>query len=203
MMLLLDTWMAAPLGALLIFLLRMVDVSMAIMRMIIAVRGQRGLAALIGFFEVLLWLLAVGAALEHLGSPLHVVGYAAGFAAGNYVGVWLEGRFAMGINVVRAVFRAERQGEALTAGAAAAHQLREAGFAVTEMGGRGKESDVDILNVVVPRRQVPRVLRVVQEADPQVFATVEEIRSAQGGYVRPAGRKMPFLMRSGGRAVSA
>ena len=202
-MMLLETWMAAPIGALLIFLLRMVDVSMAIMRMIIAVRGQRGLAAMIGFFEVLLWLMAVGAALEHLDSPLHVVGYAAGFAAGNYVGVWLEGRFAMGINVVRAVFRADQEGDAERVGVAAAQQLRAAGFAVTEMGGRGKESEVDILNVVVPRRQVPRVLHVVREADPNVFATVEEIRSAQGGYVRPAGRKVPFLTRQGRRSLSA
>lgn len=189
----LDLLLSAPIGALLIFLLRMTDVAMAIMRMLVAVRGQRGMAALIGFFEVLIWLAAVGTALENLHSPLHLIGYAGGFAAGNYVGVWLEGRFALGINVVRAVFRAQAT-DAAPAGATAAQILRDAGYAVTEMGGRGRESDVDILNVVVPRRQVPRVLGIVQEADPQVFVTVEEIRSMRGGHVRPAGRKMPSLV---------
>ena len=77
-----DALLAAPIGALLIFLLRIVDVSMSIMRMILAVRGHRVAAASIGFFEVLIWLVAVGAALEHLDSWLHIVGYAAGFAAG-------------------------------------------------------------------------------------------------------------------------
>jgi uncharacterized protein YebE (UPF0316 family) len=136
------------------------------MRMILAVRGHRGAAAAIGIFEVLIWLLAVGVALEHLDSWLHIVGYAAGFAAGNYVGVSLEGRIAVGIKVVRAVFPEAASPEAVSPEAvspkgeapdrrateeAAAHALREAGFAVTEMRGRGREGAVEILNLVVPR----------------------------------------------------
>lgn len=90
-----DVLFAAPIGALLIFMLRIVDVSMATVRLIFIVRGARGLAAVIGFFEVLIWVVAAGHALQHLDSILHVVGYAGGFAAGSYVGVWLEGVFAM------------------------------------------------------------------------------------------------------------
>lgn len=186
----LDLLLAAPIGALLIFLLRLVDVSMSITRMLFAVRGYRGVAASIGFFEVLVWLLAVGTTLQHLDSVLHVIGYAAGFAMGNYVGVWLENRLAMGTSAIRAVFQTHEG----TFGPAAAERLREEGYAVTEMGGRGRESDVAILNVVVPRRRVQHVLHIVENTDPAAFVTVEDIRSMRGGYVRPAGRKLPWLV---------
>ncbi len=189
----LDPWFAAPIGALLICLLRITDVSMSIMRMILAVRGHRILAAAIGFFEVLIWLVAVGKALEHLNSVVHVIGYAGGFAVGNYVGIWLEGRFALGVNVVRAVIR--RPGGVAKAPHAvkAARLLRTEGFAVTEIEGKGLRSYVDILNVVTPRRRVPNVIRIIREQDPTTFLSVEEVRSIEGGYIRPGGRKLPFL----------
>ncbi|NBC18039.1 MAG: DUF2179 domain-containing protein [Bacteroidetes bacterium] len=189
-----DVLFAAPIGALLIFGLRVVDVSMAIVRMIMAVRGYRALAAVIGFVEVLIWLFAAGAALQHLDSVYHVVGYAAGFAAGNYVGIWLENRFALGVNVVRAVCPAPTEAN-LEVRSPTADALREAGFAVTEIGGRGREQSVTILDVVVPRRRVNVVLDLVREHEPDAFVTVEEVRSMRGGYVRPGGRKMPFLAR--------
>jgi uncharacterized protein YebE (UPF0316 family) len=193
-----DALLSAPIGALLIFALRVIDVSMAMMRMILGVRGHRVLAALIGFIEVFIWLIAVSSALKHLDSVFHIVGYAAGFATGNYVGVWLEGRFALGVSAVHAVFR---KGLETDAGPVAASVLREQGYAVTEMPGRGRESDVDILNIVVQRKKVPDVLNTLHAQDPAAFVTVEEVRTTQGGYlrprgyIRPGGRKMPFLTR--------
>jgi uncharacterized protein YebE (UPF0316 family) len=193
-----DALLSAPIGALIIFALRVTDVSMSMTRMILAVRGHRGKAAFIGFFEVLVWLFAVGSALKHLDSPLHLVGYAAGFAMGNFIGVTLEARVALGVNVVRAVFRDSPYG---SGGREAAERLRESGYAVTEMPGRGRESDVSILDVVVRRKNVPHVLRIVEQADPAAFVTVEEVRTARNGYMSPtrytnaANRKLPFLTR--------
>lgn len=188
-----DAILSAPVGALLIFCLRIVDVSMSVMRMILNVRGQRGVGAFIGFFEVLFWLVAAGTALRHVDSPLHVVGYAAGFATGNYVGVWLEGRFALGMHAIRAICRSQRLDGGLTSGRELAARLREEGFAVTEVEGRGLHSEVEILMIVVPRRRVPYVVDIIQQHDPDVFVSVEEVRSTYGGYVRPGGRKLPFL----------
>ena len=188
-----DAWLDAPIGALIICLLRMTDVSMSMMRMILAVRGHRVIAAAIGFAEVLVWLIAVSTALEHLNSALHLVGYAGGFAIGNYVGVWLEGRFALGINVVHAVIRRLDDSTGTPRAMVAAERLRGDGFAVTDLEGRGLHSSVDILNVVVPRRNVPKVVSIIREQDPEAFMSVEEVRSVQGGYIRPGGRSMPFL----------
>ncbi len=183
--------LASPWGALLIFCLRIIDVSMSMIRMILAIRGYRAKAAAIGFFEVLVWLLAVGQALQHLYSVWHVVGYAAGFATGNYVGVWLEERFAVGLRVVRAIFRNGSEQR----GARAAQLLREHGYGVTEVQGRGREDAVEILDLIVARRHVAEVTQLLRQVDPEVFISIEEVRAVQGGYVRPGGRKFPFPTR--------
>ena len=191
----LDPLFAAPIGALLICLLRIIDVSMSIMRMILAVRGHRVIAASIGFFEVLIWLIAVGSALEHLDSIFHVIGYAGGFAVGNYVGVWLEGQFALGVNVVRAVIRRPTGEKKASSAMSVADTLRKEGYAVTEIEGKGQRSYVDILNVIVPRRRVPTIVRIIRDEDPTAFLSVEEVRAIQGGYIRPGGRTTPLLTR--------
>ncbi|MEX0599152.1 MAG: DUF5698 domain-containing protein [Rhodothermales bacterium] len=190
----LDSVFAAPIGALLIALLRVADVSMAMMRMILAVRGHRLVASLLGFVEVLIWLVAVGMAIEHLNSILHVLGYAGGFAVGTYVGIWLEEYVALGTSVVHAVVRRSAPDSNQEQGSvAAARQLRDGGFAVTELEGRGRESSVDILNVVVPRRRVSQVIDIIRRSDPSAFVSIEEVRSVQGGHSLPAVRKLPFL----------
>jgi uncharacterized protein YebE (UPF0316 family) len=182
---------ALPVGALLIFLLRIVDVSMATVRMIFAVRGRRGLAAVIGFFEILVWIFAVGQALQHLDSILHLLGYAAGFATGSYVGVWLEGRLALGLSVVHAVCRSEAEGVNLAG--QLANAIRLAGFAVTEIEGRGRDGEVDLLRIVLPRRRTRTLIELIRDYDPDAFITVEEVRATQGGYMQFAGRKSPVL----------
>lgn len=111
--------LAGPWGPLLIFLIRIVDVSLSTFRMLLVVRGSRVVAPLIGFFDILLWLLAAGAAIRNLSSPAHVLGYAAGFAAGTAVGMWLEGKLALGICTVRAISREPQR--------ALATELRERG----------------------------------------------------------------------------
>lgn len=172
----------------------MVDVSMSMMRMILAVRGHSIVAASIGFVEVLIWLVAIGKALEHMSSIYHVLGYAGGFAVGNYLGVWLEERFALGTNVVHAVLRRAASGAPGGERAvAAAERLREEGFAVTQLEGLGRHSSVDILNVVIARRNAGRVVAVIREVDPEAFISIEEVRTVQGGHIQPAARKVPFL----------
>ena len=189
-----DALLAAPIGAFIIFGLRVIDVSMGTVRVIIGVRGYRVQAAVIGFFEVLIWLFAIGTALQHLTSLLHIVGYAGGFATGNFLGIWLEGRFALGTNVVRATFRGNAS-DGPSMARRAVDTLRNNGFAVTEIEGRGREQPVHILNVVAERKQVQEVIEVVRTCDPHVFVTVEEVRATRGGYFRPTARKLPFLLR--------
>lgn len=161
-------------GPLLIFTLRIFDVSLATMRVVTIVRGPRWLAPVLSFFESTLWIVAVAAAIQNLTSPLHVIGYAGGYSAGTAVGMWVEGRLAFGWGVVRTF---SRGGDGL------ARALRAEGFTVTEQEGMGRSGPVTVLYTVVRRRLVPNVLHIVGESDPDAFVTVQTDAAVRRGFV--------------------
>ncbi len=180
---LLEALFAGTWGPLLIFLLRIVDVSVAIVRVMVTVRGLRLWASLIGFVEMMIWLVAIGGALKYLNTSIwYMLAYAGGFGAGIYTGLWLEEKLAFGLSVVRAVCKNEPSPIGLP-GEVVAQKLREQGFAVTEVPGKGRDGTVDILNIVVPRKLVPEVIQLIEQYDPDAFITIEDIRSARHGYI--------------------
>ena len=163
-------------SALLIFSLRIVDVSAATLRLLFIFRGQKALAWVMGIFQAVVFVLAISKVLTDLDNPWNMVGYAAGFATGTVVGMWLEERLAVGYAHVRVI--SPRQGPAV------AKALRQAGFAVTELAGRGRDGTVTVLNLSITRRQLPEVRRIATQVDPNAFITVEEIRPLRRGYFR-------------------
>lgn len=171
----LDALFASPWGALAIFLLRIVDVSCDTMRVIFAIRGKRVIAASLGFVQALVWIFAVGAAVKHLGSILHVLGYAGGYAMGTFVGVSLEQAIAYGVATVRVVSR--------TAGVEIANALRDSGHGVTVFPGVGRDGAVEILNSVVQRGHLAEVLDIIAAKDDDAFVTVEEPKVLRGGLL--------------------
>src|SRR5512137_1444260 len=86
----------ALLGAGLIFLLRVMDMSLDTLRVLVVMRGRKGIAWILGFFQALIFVLAISSVLKNLDNPLNIIGYAAGFATGNVVGMWIEERLAIG-----------------------------------------------------------------------------------------------------------
>lgn len=170
-----DALFASPWGALVIFCLRIVDVSCDTMRVIFAIRGKRGIAAILGFIQALVWIFAVGNAVKHLDSVLHVLGYSGGYAMGTYVGVSLEQMIAYGVATIRVV--SQRSGVEI------AEALRGRGFGVTEYPGFGRDGAVEIVNSVVQRSHLPDVLTIITERDPDAFVTVEEPKVLRGGMV--------------------
>ena len=165
---------ASPAGALLIFCLRIVDVSCDTMRVLFAVRGRRGVAAILGFFQAFIWIFAVGTAIRYLDSWMHIVGYAAGFAMGTFVGISIERLVAYGLSTVRIVSR--------HGGVEIAEALRERGYGVTEIAGFGREGSVEIVNCVVHRSHLDDVLAIVDRFDPRAFVTAEEPHILRGGF---------------------
>lgn len=177
----LTTIFAGPWGPLAIFALRIVDVSLATTRTLLSIRGARMVVPVLGFFESLIWVLAVGTAIRHLNSPLHVLGYAGGFAAGTAIGLWLEEKLALGLATFNII---SRQG-----GVEIAQGLRDRGFGVTEFLGQGREGSVEMVNTVVRRRQVRDVLAEVDRWDPDAFVSVEEPRTVRRGWMFDKRRK--------------
>lgn len=176
-----ESLFASPFGPLLIFSLRIVDVSLATTRMLLAVRNQKLMVPLIGFFEVLIWLYAAGTAIRFLESPLHVIGYAAGFATGNVVGLWVEEKLALGLATVRII--------SAHGGVELADALRDKGFGVTEFSGQGREGPVEVVYTVARRSQIRRILDEVDVWDPAAFVTVEEPRAIHRGWLFDKRRK--------------
>ncbi len=176
-----DILFAGPWGPLLIFGLRVFDVSLSTLRILLAVRGQRVIVPIIGFFEVLIWIFAVGNAIRHLDSAWHLLGYAGGFAAGNIVGMWIEEKLAIGLATVRVISR--------HSGVELADALRTFGFGATEFSGRGREGRVEVVHSVVQRRDIPRVFEEIDRWDPDAFVTIDEPRHIHRGWMQSTPRE--------------
>ncbi len=168
------------LSALSIFGLRLVDVSLGTLRMLVLFRGYRLLTWVLSFFQSLVFVIAVGAVLKGASHPVQFAAYAAGYATGTLLGMWLESRLALGYSYVRVI--------SPTKGALVAKALRQHGFAVTELPARGLQGTVGMLETAVARKDVAEVERLVQQTDPEAFITVEEIRSPRRGYFRANSR---------------
>lgn len=166
--------MEAILGGLLIFCLRLCDVTLGTLRIVMTVRGRKLFAALFGFIEVTIFVVAISRVVRNMGNPWLVLGYSSGFAAGTLVGMTIEERLALGWTVVRIISTdlSKRVAEA----------LRLAGFGVTEMSGQGMRGTVEIFEVVVRRVDLPKVLQTVDQVDSKAFVTVEETRRVYRGW---------------------
>ena len=167
-----DAW----LGAGLIFLLRLADMTFATIRFMISLRGKRSLAWIFGFFQALVFVIAISTVLKDLNNLLNIIGYAAGYATGSVVGMSLEARMAIGHSHVRII--SPRRG------ASVAEKLRAAGYAVTEVSGRGRDGAVTLINASVRRKNINKVREIVQAEDEEAFVTSEDLRPLRRGFWR-------------------
>lgn len=172
--------------ALLIFVLRCVDVSLGTLRLILTVQGRRTISALIGFVEVSVFITAVASVVAGPLDPLRVLAYGGGFAGGTWLGMTIDRRLALGDVIVRAITKAhEPMLKALTA----------AGFGVTLVEGRGgRGSAVGILFSVCHRRRLTELLRIIHQVDRGATVNVQDVRRQYLGYFAP---KRPALTASG------
>lgn len=152
----------------LIFMARIMDVSIGTMRVIFVSRGFKIFAALCGFFEVLIWIIAITQIIKNLNNPLYYIAYAGGFATGNYIGMVLEEKIALGTVLLRIVIPHEIP--------ELEKYLKESKYGLTVLEAKGLYSEVKILFTVLPRKELDKVLSYVEKIDPNVFYTVEDIR---------------------------
>jgi uncharacterized protein YebE (UPF0316 family) len=168
--------MAPILAGLLIFCMRVADMSLDTLRLLFTMRGRKELALLFGIGEAAVFILAVSQVLK---GPLNfwtVMGYACGFGTGTVVGMFAEERLALGFTRFSVY--------SLTRGAEISAALREAGHAVTEFSGHGQSGDLAVVTCAVSRKDAPRVHSLIRQVDPQAFVTLDEVRPLQRGYFR-------------------
>jgi len=158
-----------------IFILRVGDMTLDTLRVLFVMRGRKKIAWVLGFMQSAIYLLAIGRVLQNL-DALSLVGYAAGFATGNVLGMIIEERIAIGHTLLTII--SSRRGPAVAA------RLREDGFAVTEFSGRGKDGMVTLINCNVLRKEVDEVRQTVNEVDQGAFITAESIHPVRRGFFR-------------------
>ncbi|NMC13024.1 MAG: DUF2179 domain-containing protein [Chloroflexi bacterium] len=166
----------AWLGAGLIFILRVCDMSLDTLRVLVVMRGKKWLAWILGFFQSGIFVVAITSVLSNMDNPLNVIGYASGFATGNVVGMFIEEKLAIGLVHMRIV--SPRLGSAI------AENLRQKGFAITEIPARGKDGMVSMLYCSVIRKDMSKVQKLIEEIDADAFITAEDVRIARRGFWR-------------------
>lgn len=157
----------------LIFLSRIFDVTLGTLRIIFVNRGMRYLAPLIGFFEVLIWLIVISQIMQNLNSPINYIAYAAGFAAGNFVGILIEQKLAMGITLIRIITR-KKAPELLT-------DLRSKGYSVTNVPAQANSGDVEIIFLPARRKEIKHIIETVKIYNPNAVYTIEDLRQLSMG----------------------
>ncbi len=165
------TWVLLPF---LIFLSRIVDQSIGTIRLIFVSKGMKFLAPLFGFFEVIVWLLAVTQVLQHLNNPMSYIAYGLGFAMGNYFGIVIEEKLSLGTVLVRIVPKKDTT--------LLIEQLRDSNFGVTTFDAQGVMGPVQIVLTIIKRKNLRKIISLINQYNPNAFYTVEEIRTVKEGY---------------------
>ncbi len=161
----------------LIFLARICDVSIGTMRIIFVSKGKRNIAPVLGFFEVLIWITAISKIMQNLDNYVNYIAYAAGFATGNYVGMIIEEKLAMGIQMIR-VFAHERGQELV-------RTLNEKGYGATVVEAHGARESVHLIYTIVQRNELANVLDVITRFNPLSFYTIEDVKAVNEGIFSP------------------
>lgn len=169
----------------LIFLARICDVSLGTMRIIFVSKGKKNIAPFLGFFEVLIWIIAVSKIMQNVNNYACYLGYAAGFATGNFVGMIIEEKLAVGTQLIRIITHSGGQ-ELL-------ERLNSSGIGATIVKARGAREDVELIYTVVNRNDLADVLQMINDFNPKVFYTIEDIRSTNEGVFPPKKPNTSFL----------
>jgi len=158
---------------LLIFLARICDVTIGTMRIIMISKGKKLLAPVLGFFEILIWIIAIGKIMQNLNNPVCYVAYAGGFAIGNYVGMKVEEKLAIGLIVLRIITQEDASG--------LIKALRDMGFGITEIDAIGKDKKVHVIFSIMKRHDIPVIVEKINNFNPKAFYTIEDIRAINQG----------------------
>lgn len=166
-------WVVLPL---LIFLARISDQTIGTLRLIFLSKGQKMLAPFLGFFEVIIWLIAVSQIMKHLDNVLCYVAYGGGFAMGNYIGMVIEEKLSIGNVLVRIIPKKDSR-ELIS-------YLRNNNYGVTSVEAEGAMGKVDIVFTIIKRKDVEHVASIINRFNPNAFYTIEEVKAINEGIFK-------------------
>lgn len=173
-----EAFLASPVFAFvvlpfMIFCARVCDMSLDTIRVIFMSKGIKYLPAIIGFFEVIIWLLAIGQVMNNLTNVVCYIAYGAGFATGTIVGMAIEEKLSLGLTSVRIITKKD-PGNLI-------HYLRTHDYGVTSIDGDGATGKVKMVFTIIKRQDLPHVISIIKQFNPMAFYSVEEVKSVAEG----------------------
>ena len=167
------TWVMLPA---LIFFARIMDQSIGTLRLIFISKGMKNIAPFLGFFEVIIWLLAIGQIMQHLDNWLCYVAYGAGFAAGNFIGITLEEKLSIGTSIIRVILSNESPDLIMA--------LKSHNFGLTILDAEGAKGKVKVLFSIIRRKEIPVFLETLHNHHSSAFYTIEDVKEAKEGVFK-------------------
>lgn len=159
-----------------ILFIKILEVSLATLRIVLITKDERLKGAIIGFFEVIIWVIVVSTVLKNVTEdPFKVVVYALGFAIGNFVGSKFENYLAIGTTNIEVITH-KKDGKALSIA------LRKEGYPVTAVEAYGMNDRREILYIRIPRKEVNKTVQFIRSFQQDVVITINDIKPVYGGY---------------------
>jgi len=157
----------------LIFFARICDVSLGTIRVIFISKGIKYLAPIIGFFEVIIWLLAIGQVMNNLTNAVAYLAYGLGFATGTFVGMVIEEKLSIGLTSIRIITKKDPS-ELI-------EYLRAQNYGVTSIDGDGATGRVKVIITIIRRQDLSTVIGVIKQFHPNAFYSIEEVKTVAEG----------------------
>ena len=162
-------------GGLVIFILRLIDMTLDTLRLLFVVRGKRVIVWILGVITNTIYIVAISNVLTGKNHPFTILCYAVGYATGNILGMRLEERLAIGYREITVISKNK--------GREIANALRDLGYGVTEIEGQGMAGTVNIVKTNVKRKQSREVRKTIEEIDNEAFITEDDFVPVNaGGY---------------------
>lgn len=168
------SWIILPM---IIFCSRVCDVSLGTLRHVFISKGFRKIVPVLGFFEVLIWIVVVAQVMKNLNNVACYLAWAGGFATGTYVGLRIEERLALGLQVIRII--TNQNSDALI------KALKEKNHGVTIVDAQGGMGSVKMIFTIIKRKNVQAVEKIITFHNPNAFYSIEDIKNANQGVFTP------------------
>lgn len=170
----------------LIFCSRLIDVSLATLRSVLASKGQKNIVPFIAFFEVLLWLIAVSQILKNLNNVMSYVAFAGGYSAGTYLGLALEEKIALGKQVIRII--TSKNDELLL------NAFRALNIGFTQIDAQGARGPVKLIFTVVERKEIKHVIHLIQTHSTESFYSIEDVKRSTDLHYGTSQKQRNYFM---------
>ncbi len=159
----------------LIMVARIIDVSIGTVRIIMLSKSKRFLPPVLGFIEVLIWIVAITKIMQNLDNYVTYIAYAGGFAIGNYIGIILEEKMALGVMIVRVI--TSKPADELIC------RLQAANYGTTSVEARGSKQDVNVIYTIIQRTELKKVVEIIKKYNPKAFYSVEDVKFVSEGVL--------------------